>query len=143
MFVLQYVHTCTYHVYTCMYMCRSVHTCMYMFMILCTCLNHVCQLLSHSMVQQLTDMPVVQTCMYTFTLANRGGCTRCIGMYWDVFWMYQIKFGCINIPIHHRCIGMYFRGIVMYYKMYWDVFHNVLRCITILFRLTKYMPIHL
>ena len=52
------------------------------------------------------------------TLANRGGCTRCIGMYWDVFWMYQIKFGCINIPIHHRCIGMYFRGIVMYYKMY-------------------------
>ena len=77
-----------------------------------------------------------------YTSANCGGCTRCIGMYWDVFWMYQIKFGCINIPIHHRCIGMYFRGIVMYYKMYWDLFHNVLRCITILFMLTKYMPIH-
>ena len=90
-----------------------------------------------------TQITCLQVYAFGYSLANRGGCTRCIGMYWDVFWMYQIKFGCINIPIHHRCIGMYFRGIVMYYKMYWDVFHNVLRCITILFRLTKYMPIHL
>ena len=65
-------------------------------------------------------------------LANRGGCTRCIGMYWDVFWMYQIFFGCINISIHHRCIGMYFRGIMMYSTMYCDVLPAVLGCIPIL-----------
>ena len=60
------------------------------------------------------------------SLANRGGCTGCIGMYWDVFWMYQIFFGCMNIMM---CIGMYFRGIMMYSTMYCDVLTDVLRCI--------------
>jgi hypothetical protein len=40
-------------------------------------------------------------------------------------------------------IGMHFRGVVMYSTIYCDVFSDVLRCITILFMLTKYIPIHL
>ncbi len=41
---------CTYHVHTCIYMCRNVYTCMYMFMIFNNCMYHVCQLLYYSMV---------------------------------------------------------------------------------------------
>ncbi len=81
-------------------------------------------------------------------------------MYWDVLGcimdvipMYQIVFGCINISIHHRCIGMYFRGIMMYSTMYCDVLLAVLGCIPNLHMnqntspntsqyICEYIPIH-
>ncbi len=39
---------CTYHVHTCIYICRNVHTCMYMSMFFNNCIYHVCQLLYYS-----------------------------------------------------------------------------------------------
>ena len=97
---------------------------------------------------------LAEAAVKSVTLANRRGCNRCIGMYWDVFWMYQIFFGCINIPIHHRCIEMYFRGIMMYSTMYCDVLPDVLRCIPLLLMnpntspntsqyISEYITIHL
>ena len=41
---------CTYHVHTCIYICRNVYTCMYMFMFFKYCTYHVWQLLYYSMV---------------------------------------------------------------------------------------------
>jgi hypothetical protein len=53
---------CTYHVNTCIYICRNVYTCMYMFRVFNICIYHVCKLLYYSIVHRLyihgTDMSV-------------------------------------------------------------------------------------
>ncbi len=53
---------CTYHVHTCIYICRNAYTCMYISLFFNNCIYHVCQLLYYSIVHTLykhgTDMSV-------------------------------------------------------------------------------------
>ncbi len=64
---------CTYHVHSCIYMCRNVYTWMYMFMFFNNCIYHVCQLLYYDSIVHTLYIGTESTDMSVHVYARWSG----------------------------------------------------------------------